>query len=169
MHVYSFFSDIIELEPGAVGLALSYAVTLTGMFQWGVRQSAEVENMVRTFTFNGSLCFDWTSLNPFMIYPLNIFHQFQSISKSVVGLDAQTWEMRKFWRSKKKKTNKPLAASNTINDGWLKGHSTCFKSSPSIQPMKAVYEKTTWLISAWAWHLKEQFTPKSRIWNYSIL
>lgn len=36
------------LEPGAVGLALSYAATLTGMFQWGVRQSAEIENMVRT-------------------------------------------------------------------------------------------------------------------------
>uniref|UniRef100_A0A8C7MYR0 Multidrug resistance-associated protein 4 n=1 Tax=Oncorhynchus kisutch TaxID=8019 RepID=A0A8C7MYR0_ONCKI len=31
---------------GAVGLALSYAVTLVGMFQWGVRQSAEVENMM---------------------------------------------------------------------------------------------------------------------------
>uniref|UniRef100_A0A673LMQ9 Multidrug resistance-associated protein 4 n=1 Tax=Sinocyclocheilus rhinocerous TaxID=307959 RepID=A0A673LMQ9_9TELE len=29
-----------------VGLALSYAVTLMGMFQWGVRQSAEVENMM---------------------------------------------------------------------------------------------------------------------------
>lgn len=37
------------MEPGSVGLALSYAVTLTGMFQWGVRQSAEIENMVRTF------------------------------------------------------------------------------------------------------------------------
>lgn len=36
------------LEAGAVGLALSYAVTLMGMFQWGVRQSAEVENLVRT-------------------------------------------------------------------------------------------------------------------------
>ncbi|XP_072300703.1 ATP-binding cassette sub-family C member 4-like isoform X3 [Eucyclogobius newberryi] len=34
------------LDAGAVGLALSYAVTLTGMFQWGVRQSAEVENMM---------------------------------------------------------------------------------------------------------------------------
>ncbi|XP_037646450.1 multidrug resistance-associated protein 4-like isoform X3 [Sebastes umbrosus] len=34
------------LEPGGVGLALSYAVTLTGMFQWGVRQSAEIENMM---------------------------------------------------------------------------------------------------------------------------
>uniref|UniRef100_A0A3P8TUA7 ATP-binding cassette, sub-family C (CFTR/MRP), member 4 n=1 Tax=Amphiprion percula TaxID=161767 RepID=A0A3P8TUA7_AMPPE len=36
-----------QLDAGSVGLALSYAVTLTGMFQWGVRQSAEVENMVR--------------------------------------------------------------------------------------------------------------------------
>lgn len=39
---------VSEMEPGSVGLALSYAVTLTGMFQWGVRQSAEIENMVRT-------------------------------------------------------------------------------------------------------------------------
>ncbi|XP_060724517.1 multidrug resistance-associated protein 4 isoform X3 [Tachysurus vachellii] len=35
-----------SLEAGAVGLALSYAVTLMGMFQWGVRQSAEVENLM---------------------------------------------------------------------------------------------------------------------------
>ncbi|XP_008326492.1 multidrug resistance-associated protein 4 isoform X3 [Cynoglossus semilaevis] len=35
-----------DLDPGSVGLALTYAVTLTGMFQWGVRQSAEVENMM---------------------------------------------------------------------------------------------------------------------------
>ncbi|XP_061579415.1 ATP-binding cassette sub-family C member 4-like isoform X2 [Cololabis saira] len=34
------------LEPGGVALAMSYAVTLTGMFQWGVRQSAEIENMM---------------------------------------------------------------------------------------------------------------------------
>ncbi|XP_057709527.1 ATP-binding cassette sub-family C member 4-like isoform X2 [Corythoichthys intestinalis] len=39
-----YFSD--DMDPGAVGLALSYAVTLTGMFQWGVRQSAEIENMM---------------------------------------------------------------------------------------------------------------------------
>nr|XP_057938958.1 ATP-binding cassette sub-family C member 4-like isoform X2 [Doryrhamphus excisus] len=39
-----YFRD--EMDPGAVGLALSYAVTLTGMFQWGVRQSAEIENMM---------------------------------------------------------------------------------------------------------------------------
>nr|XP_006639066.1 PREDICTED: multidrug resistance-associated protein 4 [Lepisosteus oculatus] len=35
-----------DLEAGDVGLALSYAVTLMGMFQWGVRQSAEVENLM---------------------------------------------------------------------------------------------------------------------------
>ncbi|XP_049919631.1 ATP-binding cassette sub-family C member 4-like [Epinephelus moara] len=35
-----------QLDAGSVGLALSYSVTLMGMFQWGVRQSAEVENMM---------------------------------------------------------------------------------------------------------------------------
>ncbi|XP_053420094.1 ATP-binding cassette sub-family C member 4 isoform X2 [Nycticebus coucang] len=34
------------LDAGQVGLVLSYALTLTGMFQWGVRQSAELENMM---------------------------------------------------------------------------------------------------------------------------
>uniref|UniRef100_A0A8C5FAE4 ATP-binding cassette, sub-family C (CFTR/MRP), member 4 n=1 Tax=Gadus morhua TaxID=8049 RepID=A0A8C5FAE4_GADMO len=34
------------LGAGDVGLALSYAITLMGMFQWGVRQSAEVENLM---------------------------------------------------------------------------------------------------------------------------
>ncbi|KAM6446472.1 ATP-binding cassette sub-family C member 4 isoform 1-T1 [Liasis olivaceus] len=34
------------LDAGQVGLALSYAITLTGMFQWGVRQSAEIENLM---------------------------------------------------------------------------------------------------------------------------
>ncbi|XP_061760631.1 ATP-binding cassette sub-family C member 4-like [Nerophis ophidion] len=32
------------LEPGEVGLVLTYAVTLVGHFQWTVRQSAELEN-----------------------------------------------------------------------------------------------------------------------------
>ncbi|XP_026869463.2 multidrug resistance-associated protein 4 isoform X2 [Electrophorus electricus] len=35
-----------DLEAGAVGLALSYAIALMGTFQWGVRQSAEVENLM---------------------------------------------------------------------------------------------------------------------------
>ncbi|KAM7407376.1 hypothetical protein PAMA_003212 [Pampus argenteus] len=45
--IFDEYQDLHSgLEPGAVGLALSYAVTLTGMFQWGVRQSAEIENMM---------------------------------------------------------------------------------------------------------------------------
>nr|XP_032836176.1 multidrug resistance-associated protein 4 [Petromyzon marinus] len=42
----SFSSIFISssLAAGQVGLALSYAMSLTGMFQWGVRQSAEVES-----------------------------------------------------------------------------------------------------------------------------
>ena len=47
-----------DLEAGGVGLALSYAITLVGMFQWGVRQSAEVENMVRTTRALDPLGFD---------------------------------------------------------------------------------------------------------------
>uniref|UniRef100_A0A8D3DGI7 Cystic fibrosis transmembrane conductance regulator n=1 Tax=Scophthalmus maximus TaxID=52904 RepID=A0A8D3DGI7_SCOMX len=35
-----------ELDAGSVGLVLTYCVTLVGLFQWGVRQSAEVENMM---------------------------------------------------------------------------------------------------------------------------
>lgn len=42
----SCFPVAVELDAGSVGLALTYAVTLMGMFQWAVRQSAEVENLV---------------------------------------------------------------------------------------------------------------------------
>lgn len=42
----SLLPPLKALDAGQVGLALSYAITLTGMFQWSVRQSAEVENMV---------------------------------------------------------------------------------------------------------------------------
>lgn len=34
------------LDAGRVGLSLTYAMTLMGMFQWAVRQSAEVENQM---------------------------------------------------------------------------------------------------------------------------
>ena len=34
------------LTPSEVGLAISYAITLSGMFQWGVRQSAELESQM---------------------------------------------------------------------------------------------------------------------------
>ncbi|XP_034354498.1 ATP-binding cassette sub-family C member 4 [Arvicanthis niloticus] len=46
--VVAFGSLILAktLDAGQVGLALSYALTLMGMFQWSVRQSAELENMM---------------------------------------------------------------------------------------------------------------------------
>ena len=63
-HVWHFMSACLlslsptDLEAGGVGLALSYAITLVGMFQWGVRQCAEVENMVRTTRALDPLGFD---------------------------------------------------------------------------------------------------------------
>ena len=36
----------LALSPSEAGLAISSAMALTGMFQWGVRQSAEVENQM---------------------------------------------------------------------------------------------------------------------------
>uniref|UniRef100_A0A8C0B8P8 ATP binding cassette subfamily C member 4 n=1 Tax=Buteo japonicus TaxID=224669 RepID=A0A8C0B8P8_9AVES len=46
--VVAFGSLLLDktLNAGQVGLALSYAITLMGTFQWGVRQSAEVENLM---------------------------------------------------------------------------------------------------------------------------
>ena len=40
------FLPNLALDLGQVGLVLSLSLVLTGMFQWCVRQSAEVENMV---------------------------------------------------------------------------------------------------------------------------
>uniref|UniRef100_A0A4W4EM85 Cystic fibrosis transmembrane conductance regulator n=1 Tax=Electrophorus electricus TaxID=8005 RepID=A0A4W4EM85_ELEEL len=40
------FGCLLMRNAGAVGLALSYAIALMGTFQWGVRQSAEVENLM---------------------------------------------------------------------------------------------------------------------------
>ena len=40
------FVPLLDLGAGDVGLALSYAISIVGVFQWGVRQSAEVENLV---------------------------------------------------------------------------------------------------------------------------
>ncbi|XP_052782620.1 ATP-binding cassette sub-family C member 4-like isoform X3 [Mya arenaria] len=44
----SFFCVLAadSLDAGLVGLSMTYAMTLMGMFQWGVRQSAEVENQM---------------------------------------------------------------------------------------------------------------------------
>lgn len=35
-----------KMDPSSVALALSYCITLTGLFQWAVRQSAETENFM---------------------------------------------------------------------------------------------------------------------------
>nr|XP_039260104.1 multidrug resistance-associated protein 4-like [Styela clava] len=46
----AFFSvigaSLLNLNPGEIGLVLTYTASLIGMFQWGVRQSAEVENLM---------------------------------------------------------------------------------------------------------------------------
>ncbi|XP_030838050.1 multidrug resistance-associated protein 4 [Strongylocentrotus purpuratus] len=39
-------SDLFELNSSLVGLSLTYSLQLMGKFQWGVRQSAEVENLM---------------------------------------------------------------------------------------------------------------------------
>ena len=44
--VYSFLLLGGDLLGGDVGLAISNCILLTGMLQWGVRQSAEVENLM---------------------------------------------------------------------------------------------------------------------------
>ena len=44
------FSLILDLDPALVGLSMTYAVTLIGMFQHCIRTSAEVENLVRIYT-----------------------------------------------------------------------------------------------------------------------
>ncbi|XP_034950064.1 probable multidrug resistance-associated protein lethal(2)03659 [Chelonus insularis] len=41
-----FFDDKNEIQSGDVGLAITQSIGLTGMFQWGMRQSAEVENQM---------------------------------------------------------------------------------------------------------------------------
>jgi ATP-binding cassette subfamily C (CFTR/MRP) protein 4 len=35
-----------QIDPSAAALSISYCITLTGLFQWGIRQSAESENFM---------------------------------------------------------------------------------------------------------------------------
>ena len=39
----------IQLNPALLGLGLTYTINLAGMFQYCVRQSTEVENIVSSF------------------------------------------------------------------------------------------------------------------------
>ena len=64
------FLPNLALDLGQVGLALSLTVTLTGMFQWCVKQSAEVENMVMFIflflAFSGLLAVKWHKSNSYV-------------------------------------------------------------------------------------------------------
>lgn len=40
------FSSLADEYGGNVGLAITQAMGLTGMFQWGMRQSTELENQM---------------------------------------------------------------------------------------------------------------------------
>ncbi|XP_020629411.1 multidrug resistance-associated protein 4-like isoform X2 [Orbicella faveolata] len=51
-----FIAERREMDAGIVGLCLSYAVLLTGQFQWCVRQSAEVENQMTSVERIVALC-----------------------------------------------------------------------------------------------------------------
>jgi ATP-binding cassette, subfamily C (CFTR/MRP), member 4 len=43
---FLFMEESMETSGGNVGLAITQALGLTGMFQWGMRQSAEMENQM---------------------------------------------------------------------------------------------------------------------------
>lgn len=43
---FSFLLLAVHQMSGSVGLAISSILTLTGTFQWGIRQSAELENLM---------------------------------------------------------------------------------------------------------------------------
>ena len=62
----------LALTPGQVGLVLSLALTLTGMFQWCVRQRTEVENLVMfilTFlALSSLLAIKWHKSNSYVKY-----------------------------------------------------------------------------------------------------
>lgn len=46
LHNDHFVSIFSGTYGGNVGLAITQAIGLTGMFQWGMRQSAELENQM---------------------------------------------------------------------------------------------------------------------------
>ena len=51
LYLFHIIIDVIYfagLDPSLVGLSLAYIITLIGMFQYCVRVSAEVENLVRS-------------------------------------------------------------------------------------------------------------------------
>ena len=57
----------LALNPGEAGLVLSLIITFTGMFQWCIKQSTEVENMVMFIfpflVFSSLLAVKWNKSN----------------------------------------------------------------------------------------------------------
>lgn len=43
---FSAVAQLDKLDAGSTGLSLSYIMQLTGVFQWAVRQSAEMQNQL---------------------------------------------------------------------------------------------------------------------------
>ena len=63
------FLPNLALDLGQVGLALSLTVTLTGMFQWCIRQGTEVENLVMfilTLALSSLLAIKWHKSNSYV-------------------------------------------------------------------------------------------------------
>ena len=61
--ILSWVVHFLDLDPGLVGLSLAYSITLTGMFQYCVRVSAEVENLVNIYPMHlGNACAHTTTL-----------------------------------------------------------------------------------------------------------
>ncbi len=50
--------SVYSLDSGLLGLALAYALNMMGLFQYSVRQSAEVDSQVRLLAVQQKNCSD---------------------------------------------------------------------------------------------------------------
>ncbi|KAI4581567.1 hypothetical protein MJG53_010010 [Ovis ammon polii x Ovis aries] len=112
--VVAFVSLILAdaLTPGQVGLVLSLALTLTGMFQWCVRQRTEVENLV-LYSFKLSS----SKINVSSLYSLSIMKVGMISVERVMGyLDLEkeaSWEYKD--HSPSPWTNEGIIEFYTVN------------------------------------------------------
>lgn len=57
LSTYFLFSCAVVSNVSLIGLSITYTISLSGMFQYVIRQSAEVENLVSKTSY----CTDLTS------------------------------------------------------------------------------------------------------------